>query len=54
MPLATAVHGRLPQEADMIERMLFMHYRWIRNAITTLVALGLVLLLGQLILWVRF
>jgi hypothetical protein len=42
-----------PQEAVMIERMLFMHYRWIRNAITTLVTLGLALLLGQIILWVR-
>lgn len=37
----------------MIERMLFTHYRWIRNAITTLVAIGLALMLGNLILWAR-
>jgi hypothetical protein len=42
-----------PQEAAMIERMLFMHYRWIRNATITLVTLGLAVILGQLILWVR-
>jgi hypothetical protein len=37
----------------MIERMLFMHYRWIRNAVTMLVTLGLALLIGQMILWAR-
>ena len=37
----------------MIERMLLAHYRWIRNAITTLVAIGLAVLLGKLILWAR-
>lgn len=42
-----------PQEAFMIEQMLFTHYRWIRNVITTLVTLGLALLLGQFILWAR-
>jgi hypothetical protein len=37
----------------MIERVIVSHYRRIREAIATLVALGLAFALGQFILWAR-
>jgi hypothetical protein len=37
----------------MIERAILTHYRGICEAITTLVTLGIALLLGQMILWAR-
>jgi hypothetical protein len=42
-----------PQEAAMIERAIFTHYRTIRSAITTILTFGIALLLGQMILWAR-
>jgi hypothetical protein len=42
-----------PQGAAMIERAIFTHYRAIRSAITTILTLGIALLLGQMILWAR-
>lgn len=37
----------------MIERTYFLHYRMVRESIANGVAIGLALLLGHLILWVR-
>jgi len=37
----------------MIHRTLFLHYRLIREVITTLVAIGMALLFSYLILWAR-
>lgn len=37
----------------MIHRTLFLHYRLVREAITTVVAIGTALLLSYLILWAR-
>jgi hypothetical protein len=45
--------AKLSQEAAMIERIFFSHYRGIIDVSTTLIALGAALLLGQIILWAR-
>jgi hypothetical protein len=37
----------------MIHRTFFLHYRTVREAITTAVAVGMALLLSYLILWAR-
>jgi hypothetical protein len=42
-----------PEEAAMIERVIFEQYRAIRSAITTILTFGIALLLGQAILWAR-
>jgi hypothetical protein len=41
------------QEAAMIHRTYFLHYRLVREAITTVVTVGTALLLSYLILWAR-
>jgi hypothetical protein len=41
------------QEAAMILRTLFLHYRLVREAVTVLVTLGTALLFSYLILWAR-
>jgi hypothetical protein len=37
----------------MIHRTLFLHYHVVREAITTLVTIGVALLFSYLILWAR-
>lgn len=37
----------------MIRRAYFLHYRMIREVITVAITLGMAVLLGYLILWVR-
>jgi hypothetical protein len=37
----------------MIHRTFFLHYRLVREAITTLVTIGAALLFSYLILWAR-
>jgi hypothetical protein len=37
----------------MIQRTFFLHYRAIQEALANVVAIGMALLLGHLILWVR-
>jgi hypothetical protein len=37
----------------MIQRALFLHYSLVREAITTLVTIGVALLFSYLILWTR-
>jgi len=37
----------------MIHRTMFLHYRVVREAITTLVTIGAALLFSYLILWAR-
>jgi hypothetical protein len=37
----------------MIHRTFFLHYRLVREAITTVVGIGTALLLSYLILWAR-
>jgi hypothetical protein len=51
--LATVVQASFPQEAAMIERTILLHYRRIGDVVTTLLAFGTALLLGQLIVWAR-
>ena len=41
------------QEAAMIHRTLFLHYRLVREAVTVLVTIGTALLFSYLILWAR-
>jgi hypothetical protein len=41
------------QEAVMIHRTFFLHYRAVREAITSVGTVGMALLLGYLILWAR-
>jgi hypothetical protein len=41
------------READMIQRAFFLHYRLIREAMTTMVTVGTAFLLSYLILWLR-
>ena len=41
------------QEAGMIHRTLFLHYRLVREATTALVTIGTALLFSYLILWAR-
>lgn len=41
------------QEAAMIHRTLFLHYRLVREATTALVTIGTALLFSYLILWAR-
>lgn len=37
----------------MIHRTLFLHYRFVREALTTVATLGAALLFSYLILWAR-
>jgi hypothetical protein len=37
----------------MIHRAFFLHYRLVREAVTSTVTIGTALLLGYLILWAR-
>jgi hypothetical protein len=37
----------------MIQRVFFLHYRRVREAITAMVTIGTALLLSYLILWLR-
>jgi hypothetical protein len=37
----------------MIHRTMFLHYRLVNEAVTTLVTIGLALLFSYLILWAR-
>ena len=37
----------------MIHRFIYLHYRMIREAISTIVTIGTAALLGYLILWLR-
>jgi hypothetical protein len=37
----------------MIQRAFFLHYRMVREAITTMITVGTALLLSYLILWMR-
>jgi hypothetical protein len=41
------------QEAAMIHRTLFLHYRLVREAVTVLVTIGTALLFSYLILWAK-
>jgi hypothetical protein len=41
------------QEVAMIHRTLFLHYRVVSEAVTTLVTVGVALLFSYLILWAR-
>jgi hypothetical protein len=41
------------KEAAMLPRTFFLHYRLIREAVTTAITLGAALLLSYLILWAR-
>jgi hypothetical protein len=41
------------QEGAMIHRTMFLHYRLVSEAVTTLVTIGLALLFSYLILWAR-
>jgi hypothetical protein len=41
------------QEGAMIHRTLFLHYRVVSEAVTTLVTIGVALLFSYLILWAR-
>jgi len=41
------------QEGAMIYRTLFLHYRVVSEAVTTLVTIGAALLFSYLILWAR-
>lgn len=41
------------QEGAMIHRTLFLHYRVVNEAVTTLVTIGVALLFSYLILWAR-
>jgi hypothetical protein len=47
------MQASFPQEAAMIERTILSHYRRIGDVVTTLLAFGTALLLGQLIVWAR-
>ena len=51
--LATVVQDKRRQEAAMIHRTFFLHYRVAREAITVVVTIGMALLLSYLILWAR-
>ncbi len=51
--LATVVQDKWRGEAAMILRAFFLHYRMVREAITTVVAVGTAVLLSYLILWMR-
>jgi hypothetical protein len=50
--LATSVQGR-QQEAAMIQRAYFLHYRMVNDVITAVVTLGTAVLFSYLILWAR-
>jgi len=50
-PLWCNTNGR--QEDVMIHRTFYLHYRVVREAITSAVGLGMALLFGYLILWAR-
>ncbi len=52
LPLATMVQDRW-QEATMIQRAYFLHYRLVREGITAVVTLGTAMLVSYLILWAR-
>jgi hypothetical protein len=41
------------QEVAMIHRTIFLHYRVVSEAVTTLVTIGVALLFSYLILWSR-
>jgi hypothetical protein len=41
------------QEGAMIHRTMFLHYRVVSEAVTTLVTIGVALLFSYLILWAR-
>jgi hypothetical protein len=41
------------QEAAMIQRTYFLHYRIVREAVTNVATIGTALLISYLILWAR-
>jgi spore maturation protein SpmA len=51
--LATVVQYKSSQEAAMIHRTFFLHYRLVREAVTAVVTIGMALLFSYLILWAR-
>lgn len=51
--LATVVQDKWRMEEDMIQRIFFLHYRRVRDALTAMITIGTALLLSYLILWMR-
>lgn len=51
--LATVVQDKWRMEEGMIQRIFFLHYRRVRDALTAMITIGTALLLSYLILWMR-
>jgi hypothetical protein len=51
--LATTVQDKSGEEAAMIQRTYFLHYRLVIDLITTAASIGTALLFSYLILWAR-